>query len=90
MSPIILRTGDGVQLTERAWAPRAADKKPIINFRSEKRHFGTQDSTDAAGSIQPWGLARLVISDHPLLVPLAAPYSPAGFPWGIVWLPAPR
>jgi putative SOS response-associated peptidase YedK len=37
---IILRTGEGVELTERVWAPRAANKKPIFNFRSEKRHFG--------------------------------------------------
>jgi putative SOS response-associated peptidase YedK len=39
-APIILRTGDGVELTERVWAPRAANKKPIFNFRSEKRNFG--------------------------------------------------
>src|SRR5258708_31304653 len=38
-APIILRTKDGVELTERAWAPRAANKKPIFNFRSEKRKF---------------------------------------------------
>ena len=34
-TPIILRTRDGVELTERVWAPRAANKKPIFNFRSE-------------------------------------------------------
>ena len=39
-APVILRTGDGVELTERVWAPRAANKKPIFNFRSEKRDFG--------------------------------------------------
>src|SRR5258708_23112484 len=38
-APIILRTKDGVELTERVWAPRAANKKPIFNFRSEKRDF---------------------------------------------------
>ena len=39
-APIILRTGDGVKLTERVWAPRAGTKKPIFNFRAEKRDFG--------------------------------------------------
>ena len=38
-APVILHTGDGVELTERVWAPRAANKKPIFNFRSEKRSF---------------------------------------------------
>lgn len=38
-APVILRTPDGVELTERVWAPRAANKKPIFNFRSEKRSF---------------------------------------------------
>jgi putative SOS response-associated peptidase YedK len=38
-APIILRTKDGVELTENVWAPRAANKKPIFNFRSEKRNF---------------------------------------------------
>jgi putative SOS response-associated peptidase YedK len=38
-APIVLRTSDGVELTERVWAPRAANKKPIFNFRSEKRRF---------------------------------------------------
>jgi hypothetical protein len=33
MAPIILRSGDGVELTERVWAPRAANKKPIFNVR---------------------------------------------------------
>jgi putative SOS response-associated peptidase YedK len=40
-APIILRTSDGVELTERVWAPRTANKKPIFNFRSENRNFGT-------------------------------------------------
>jgi hypothetical protein len=39
-APDILRTTDGVELMERIWAPRAANKKPIFNFRSEKRNFG--------------------------------------------------
>jgi putative SOS response-associated peptidase YedK len=38
-APIILRTSDGVELTQRVWAPRAANKKPTFNFRSEKRSF---------------------------------------------------
>jgi putative SOS response-associated peptidase YedK len=38
-APVILRTPEGVELTERVWAPRAANKKPIFNFRSEKRDF---------------------------------------------------
>jgi putative SOS response-associated peptidase YedK len=38
-APIILRTSNGVELTERVWAPRAANKKPIFNFRSEGRNF---------------------------------------------------
>jgi putative SOS response-associated peptidase YedK len=38
-APVVLRTADGVELTERVWAPRAANKKPIFNFRSEKRDF---------------------------------------------------
>jgi putative SOS response-associated peptidase YedK len=38
-APVILRTRDGVELTERVWAPRAANKKPVFNFRSEKRDF---------------------------------------------------
>jgi putative SOS response-associated peptidase YedK len=38
--PVILRTHDGVVLTERVWAPRAASKKPVFNFRSEGRRFG--------------------------------------------------
>jgi putative SOS response-associated peptidase YedK len=36
-APVILRAGDGV---ERVWAPRAPNKTPIFNFRSEKRNFG--------------------------------------------------
>ena len=39
-APVILRTGDGVQLTEMTWAPRDHHKKPIFNFRSEGRRFG--------------------------------------------------
>jgi putative SOS response-associated peptidase YedK len=39
-APVILRTTDGVELTERIWPPRAANKKPIFNFRFEKRNFG--------------------------------------------------
>jgi putative SOS response-associated peptidase YedK len=38
-APVILRGKDGVELTERVWAPRAANKKPVFNFRSEKRDF---------------------------------------------------
>ena len=38
-APVILRTADGVLLTERTWAPRAAGKKPVFNFRSERRDF---------------------------------------------------
>jgi putative SOS response-associated peptidase YedK len=38
-APVILRARDGVELTERVWAPRAANKKPVFNFRSEKRDF---------------------------------------------------
>jgi putative SOS response-associated peptidase YedK len=38
-APVILRTPDGVELTERVWAPRAANKKPAFNFRSERRDF---------------------------------------------------
>ena len=39
-APVILRAHDGVQLTEHMWAPRAANKKPVFNFRSENRRFG--------------------------------------------------
>jgi putative SOS response-associated peptidase YedK len=38
-APVILRAGDGVELTERVWAPRAANRKPVFNFRSERRDF---------------------------------------------------
>jgi putative SOS response-associated peptidase YedK len=38
-APVILRTADGVQLTDMVWAPRAAHKKPVFNFRSEGRNF---------------------------------------------------
>jgi putative SOS response-associated peptidase YedK len=38
-APVILRTGDGVELTEMTWAPRASNKKPVFNFRSEGRSF---------------------------------------------------
>jgi putative SOS response-associated peptidase YedK len=39
-APVILRTGNGVQLIEMVWAPRDRNKKPIFNFRSEGRKFG--------------------------------------------------
>jgi putative SOS response-associated peptidase YedK len=39
-APVILRAGDGVQLSELIWAPRAANRKPVFNFRSEGRRFG--------------------------------------------------
>jgi putative SOS response-associated peptidase YedK len=47
-APVILRAQDraqnraydGVELTERVWAPRSANKKPVFTFRSEKRDFG--------------------------------------------------
>jgi putative SOS response-associated peptidase YedK len=39
-APIVLRTSEGVELTERLWGPRAAGKKPIFNFRSDGRTFG--------------------------------------------------
>jgi putative SOS response-associated peptidase YedK len=38
-APVVLRSPDGVELTERVWAPRAANKKPVFNFRSERRDF---------------------------------------------------
>jgi putative SOS response-associated peptidase YedK len=38
-APIVLRADDGVELTERIWAPRGPNKKPVFNFRSEKRDF---------------------------------------------------
>jgi putative SOS response-associated peptidase YedK len=40
-APIIVRAGNGVQLTEMTWAPRDRNKKPIFNFRSERRKFGS-------------------------------------------------
>jgi putative SOS response-associated peptidase YedK len=39
-APVIRRVRDGVELTEMVWAPRAANKKPVFNFRSEGRAFG--------------------------------------------------
>ena len=39
-APIILRSDNGVLLTERTWAPRSTNKKPVFNFRSEGRAFG--------------------------------------------------
>jgi putative SOS response-associated peptidase YedK len=39
-APVILRNGDGVQLSEMTWAPRDRNKKPVFNFRSEGRSFG--------------------------------------------------
>jgi putative SOS response-associated peptidase YedK len=38
-APIVLRAEDGVELTQRTWAPRGPSKKPVFNFRSEKRDF---------------------------------------------------
>jgi putative SOS response-associated peptidase YedK len=38
-APVILRSDDGVTLTERTWAPRSAGGKPVFNFRSEGRSF---------------------------------------------------
>jgi putative SOS response-associated peptidase YedK len=38
-APVIVRTADGVELTELTWAPRDRNKKPVFNFRSEKRNF---------------------------------------------------
>jgi hypothetical protein len=38
-APVILRTGAGVELSERTWAPRGPTKKPVFNFRSDKRSF---------------------------------------------------
>jgi putative SOS response-associated peptidase YedK len=38
-APVIIRTREGVELTERVWAPRAASRKPMFNFRSEGRSF---------------------------------------------------
>ena len=38
-APVVLRTADGVELTELTWAPRDRNKKPMFNFRSEKRSF---------------------------------------------------
>jgi putative SOS response-associated peptidase YedK len=40
-APVIVRTADGVELTELTWAPRDRNKKPVFNFRSEKRNFGS-------------------------------------------------
>jgi putative SOS response-associated peptidase YedK len=38
-APIVLRAEGGVELTERIWAPRGPNKRPVFNFRSEKRDF---------------------------------------------------
>jgi putative SOS response-associated peptidase YedK len=38
-APVILRTSDGVQLTEMTWAPRNRYRKLTFNFRSEGRSF---------------------------------------------------
>ncbi len=38
-APVLRRTADGVVLTELTWAPRDRNKKPVFNFRSEKRSF---------------------------------------------------
>ncbi len=40
-APVIVRTVDGVELSELTWAPRDRNKKPVFNFRSEKRNFGS-------------------------------------------------
>jgi putative SOS response-associated peptidase YedK len=39
-APIIMRTSDGVQLTELVWSPRDRNRKPLFNFRSDGRKFG--------------------------------------------------
>ena len=39
-APVIVRTNDGVRLTEMTWAPRDRNRKPVFNFRSEGRKFG--------------------------------------------------
>jgi putative SOS response-associated peptidase YedK len=39
-APVIVATGEGAELTERAWAPRGPSKKPVFNFRSEGRRLG--------------------------------------------------
>lgn len=39
-APVTVPTSDGAQLTEMTWAPRNRNKKPIFNFRSERRKFG--------------------------------------------------
>jgi putative SOS response-associated peptidase YedK len=39
-APVIVRARDNVELTEHVWAPRGGNKKPVFNFRSEKRSFG--------------------------------------------------
>ena len=39
-APVILRSREGVELTELTWAPRQRNKKPVFNFRSEGRSFG--------------------------------------------------
>ena len=38
-APVILPADAGVKLTELTWAPRARNKKPVFNFRSEGRSF---------------------------------------------------
>jgi putative SOS response-associated peptidase YedK len=38
-APVIIATADGAELTERVWAPRGPNNKPVFNFRSEKRSF---------------------------------------------------
>lgn len=38
-APVIVAAAEGVELTERVWAPRGPNKKPVFNFRSEKRSF---------------------------------------------------
>jgi putative SOS response-associated peptidase YedK len=38
-APVVVRSGNDVELSELTWAPRGANKKPVFNFRSEGRHF---------------------------------------------------
>jgi putative SOS response-associated peptidase YedK len=38
-APVIVAAAEGVELTQRVWAPRGPNKKPVFNFRSEKRSF---------------------------------------------------
>ena len=42
-APVIVRTADGVELSELTWAPRDRNKKPVFNFRSENRKFPKEE-----------------------------------------------